>query len=536
MNRLPARTSSNLNMSPDSQIASGTDTYEAIGLGRGTLVVLIGFCILKLALHLVADAHSGFQGDELLHIETGNHLAFGYMEFPPMIGVLAFIQNTFQSTSVFTHHLFAHAASILILILVTLITVELGGKTKAVFLVLLCILIAPAFGRSQQLFQPVVFSQLFWVLNFLLLTKYVKYLDPKTLRYLAVTAALAFLTKYDAVFFLFGVTSLLMFAPTRSSLLKHRFWSHILLFLALISPNLIWQMVNGFPVLDMVDRLYETQLDGLDPLDVFQGLVIALNPLTLLVSIPAMVAMVHPSMRAFRPLSVSILLSSLLLAFSQGKGYYFYPLILTVLPFGAVFWERQIMPKRGWLVYPLGAVLSTGVFLIPFGLPVFPLDSYLKHDYPYENREALPGGEFNVRFEERYSAGKWSETMTGLKAVYDSLPEPERRNTRIWGKHYAQAGAVNLFHGQYGLPKAFSLHGSFFNWLPTGDMPETTICLGYDVGGFFTGYFDEVTTVRTIRNPYADDLEELLQHIHICKGPRQTFDGLKTLFADRVFE
>lgn len=125
-------------------------------MNKQTKLILF-FCILKLALHLIADSNSGFQGDEFLHIETGNHLAFGFMEFPPVIGVLAFFQNLFQSESVFIHHLFPHISAILILIFVSNITIELGGKTKAVFLVLMCIIIAPAFGRSQQLFQPVVF-------------------------------------------------------------------------------------------------------------------------------------------------------------------------------------------------------------------------------------------------------------------------------------------------------------------------------------------------------------------------------------------
>ncbi|MDR0791867.1 MAG: hypothetical protein LBE82_01050 [Chitinophagaceae bacterium] len=103
------------------------------------------FCLIKITLHLIADYHSGFQSDELLHIETGKHLAFGYMEFPPMIGFLAFVQNLFHSHSVFIHHIFPHLASIVILIFVAKTTIALGGKNKAVFLVLLGILIAPAF-------------------------------------------------------------------------------------------------------------------------------------------------------------------------------------------------------------------------------------------------------------------------------------------------------------------------------------------------------------------------------------------------------
>lgn len=96
-------------------------------------LIIVIFCIIKLSLHLIADYHSGFQGDELLHIETGNNLAFGYMEFPPLIAILAFIQNLFNSNSVYINHLFSHISSILIIIYVAKITIELDGKTKLYF-------------------------------------------------------------------------------------------------------------------------------------------------------------------------------------------------------------------------------------------------------------------------------------------------------------------------------------------------------------------------------------------------------------------
>ena len=136
-------------------------------MSRQAKLIVFIFCIIKLTLHLIADSHSGFQGDELLHIEAGKHLALGYMEFPPLIGLLAFVQNLFHAPSAFVHHIFPHFASILILITIARITIALGGNDKALFLVLLGIIIAPGFGRSQQLFQPVVFSQLFWILGFI---------------------------------------------------------------------------------------------------------------------------------------------------------------------------------------------------------------------------------------------------------------------------------------------------------------------------------------------------------------------------------
>lgn len=286
----------------------------------------------------------------------------------------------------------------------------------------------------------------------------------------------------------------------------------------------------------MFARLYETQLDKQQPLEAFQFFILALNPLTLLITIPAIIFMFHHSMKAYRPLIASIILSIIFLALSEGKGYYYFPIALTILPFGGIFWEYVILPKRKWLFYPLCIILVIGVFLIPFGMPVFPLERYLKHEYPYENSVAVKGGLYNIKLEERYSKEKWAVTLTELKNVYDSLPSQEKSNIIIWGKHYSQVGAISLFNESYGLPEAFSLHGSFYNWVPEGEMPATTLCLGYNVGGFFNEYFDEVVKVRTIYNPYSENEEELHQHIYVCKKPKQTFDQLKTLFKDRIFE
>ena len=503
---------------------------------KQTRLLILTFCIIKLIFHLTADSHSGFQGDELLHIEIGRHLAFGYMEFPPLIGLLAFIQNLFGSNSVYVHHLFAHIASILIIIYVAKTTIELGGKNIAIFLALLCIIIAPSFGRSQQLFQPVVFSQLFWVLGFYQLTRFVKYLDKRSLWYLTAFVLLGCSVKYDAVFFIFGLSALLLFRRTRDALIQQHFWQNIIVVILLLLPNLIWQYANNFPVLQMFRRLYETQLDDLSRLGNLGQLLIEVNPFSsLLIILPAFVYLFRYNKTINYPLGVSIILSAAFLFFEKGKPYYFYPVILTILPFGAIFWEQIILQKRKWMLYPVTILLLLGAVLIPFGMPVYSFNHYLQSVYKYEKKD-VEGGKYAVKYDEYYTKEKWKETMQQLKSVYDSLPASEKQNCIIWGKHYGQAGAVNLLGGDYNLPKAFSYHGSFYSWTPNGQMPNTIIALSYRVGDFFSPFFKEVNLVRTIYNPYADDEAELYQRIYICKKPKQSFDKMKEVFKTRIFE
>ncbi len=508
-------------------------------MNKQTRLTIIIFCIVKLTLHLIADYHSGFQGDELLHIQTGHHLAFGYMEFPPMIGLLAFIQNLFHSHSVFVYHIFPHIAMLLIIIYVGKITTELGGKSIAVFIALSCLLVAPGFEDSQQSFGPVVFSQLFWVLCFYQLTRFIKYGEGKYLWYLTIFTSLFFLTKYDALFFSFGLLSLLLFRKTRVALVKDKYWQCLIVSFLILLPNIIWQYVNDWPALQMFHQLYITQLDKVTPLPILHDLFLAVNPIAFILILPALVFMFvdKNNKNLYRPLGCSILLSVLFLACSKGKAYYFFPLILTILPFCGIFWEKIILPKRKWLLYPLSFILLISAVLIPFGMAVYSYHHYLNSIYKYypkkikNGKEVLPIEEYNTK-------EKWKETLTQLKFVYDSLPADEKKDCLVWGKHYSQAGAVELFRNEYGLPHAFSYHGSIYTWAPAGKMPETVIAFSYNdtPGDFFNPFFEEVIPVRKIYSDYASSEGWVVQTIYVCKKPKQRFDTMKELFKQRIFE
>ncbi|MGC3972140.1 MAG: glycosyltransferase family 39 protein [Pirellulales bacterium] len=162
-----------------------------------------------------------------------------------------FLAKPVGFSAVFVHHIFVHIASLLILIFSAAITIQLGGKTKAVLFVLLCLLISPGFGRTQQLFQPVVFSELCWVLGFYQLIRFIKNPQHRHLLYLTLTLAFGFLTKYDIVFLIAGLVGLFFFEKTRSYLLRIATVPYMLLFLAIISPNVWWQYEHNFPMFQM---------------------------------------------------------------------------------------------------------------------------------------------------------------------------------------------------------------------------------------------------------------------------------------------
>jgi len=305
-------------------------------------------------------------------------------------------------------------------------------------------------------------------------------------------------------------------------LLSRQSWKFALTFFVIVAPNLWWQYIHRFPMFQMFSRLYETQLDKLSIGDVLGQLIIDLNPVTLLIWLPGWFYMFNNKSKVlYRPLAVYITLSILFLALAKGKHYYFFSEVIFLIIFGSIWFEKTVLAWRKWLLYPVSALfILTGLFLLPWGLMILPLNSFisvykLKKE---ENRYDIP--------DEYYTKSKWVKTMSAIKSVYDSLPVKERHSCLIWGKHYGQAGAVNLFGSAYGLPKAFSYHGSFYSWAPGGQMPETVIAFtnGEATIDFFECYFNSVVAVKKVYNPYASFDKDLFQTIYICKKPKQSFD------------
>src|SRR5690349_12456482 len=55
---------------------------------------LVYLALIKFLVHLVTSGNYGFFRDELYYIDAGKHLAFGYVEFPPLIALLAAFVRT----------------------------------------------------------------------------------------------------------------------------------------------------------------------------------------------------------------------------------------------------------------------------------------------------------------------------------------------------------------------------------------------------------------------------------------------------------
>src|SRR5260221_13357299 len=141
--------------------------------------LLIGLALLKFLVHLLTSANYGFFRDELYYIDAGRHLSFGYVEFPPLIALLAAFMHNVYGDSLVAYHILPAVAGALLVALTGLMARELGGGRFAQCLAPLASLVATTFLAINSLFSMDSFDELWWVLAAYILIRLIKRDQPR---------------------------------------------------------------------------------------------------------------------------------------------------------------------------------------------------------------------------------------------------------------------------------------------------------------------------------------------------------------------
>jgi len=525
-------------------------------------IVIAIFVMIKLLILFIADMHIGFDGDEVMHIESGNHLDWGYMTFQPVIGLISWTQNLLHSNSIFVQHLFVHLSAALIIVLCGLTIIKLGGSWKAVVLSLTCILVAPGYMITNNSFMPLVFDQLFWIICFYILVYFSILPENKFIYYLAISLSFGFLTKVSILLLIAGLSIAIILVQINILRKKH-FYLAFALFLIIISPNVYWQYIHGFPSIGHISALYKTVLNEIDLWGNFKMFLLSLNPLTIIVWFPGI--FILPFLKQYKQLRVAtftMLFSFLILVISKGQFYYFYPIMLFAFCTGSVFIEQRFSIKNGFLISYYIFLVVSGLVIIPGGTTLLPLDKYIEYnrfdskegimksslfftkqamlDYRENNIEArIP-----IPYEAYYTTNDWNNLAGAISITYNKLSEQDRLDCQIWGRYYTQAGAVNLLNEKFSFPKAFSFNGCYYSWVSNFPKGITILAVtnsqiksvNINQMSYFAPYFDSIELKESVFCPYARENFSAYYQVYLCKGLKYDSDSLKQIFKTRIFE
>ena len=116
-----------------------------------------------LVLHLATNGTLGFHTDELYYLDSGRHPAFGYVDFPPVVPLLARLETSALGVTPWSLRLLPTLVGAVMVVLSGLYVRRLGGSRRLQALALLIAVAAPYFLGANWVYQTVTFDELTWM-------------------------------------------------------------------------------------------------------------------------------------------------------------------------------------------------------------------------------------------------------------------------------------------------------------------------------------------------------------------------------------
>jgi len=480
---------------------------------------LVGlFGIVKLLLHLLTNTSYELQRDAFMYIDLGNHLAWGYHSVPPSIAVFANISRFLLGDTTFAIRFFPAVVGMLSIILIGIMVREAGGGKWAQFFACLAFLAAPAFLRSNTLFQPVSFNQFYWLLLAFLLFRLIR--SQKSLYWylIGIVAGLAFLNKYSVVFYLFGIVVAVLLTPLRTWLRKPQPYIAMAIAGLIALPNLIWQINHNWPVINHMQELAETQLVHVR-LDIFlMEQIMMFLPVFFIWTFGLVYIAFLKSGKSYRAFAWIYLVVVLLLIILRGKHYYTIGLYSSLFVFGGLFIERYMIRKLGFLKYVIIIfILSVSVVSLPISLPILKPEAFIKfyQSMGMEKFHRWEDGEYYDLPQDYADMIGWKELSRMVGETFQKMTPEQQAKCVIMANNYGEAGSVNFYGTKYDMPPVISYNDSYIFWAPESIAVEYLIKIGDSDN--LEELFRQVDIVGRISTPHA---RQEGTPVYFCADPK----------------
>jgi 4-amino-4-deoxy-L-arabinose transferase-like glycosyltransferase len=479
-------------------------------MSRNALWAVAIVSVIVAFAHLTTAGRYDIFRNELYFIVCGWHPAFGYVDQPPVIPLLAAFTQL-GGIHVWALRLPAILAAILSVPLVVAFT-QLVGRAAwlaAVAYASATLVTAMSATLNTSSFEPFDFTLVAYLVTRAFLRN-----EPRMYWWAGLVAGCAFQTRYGILMWAAAMAIGLLICGPRSVFRSRDLWIGFAIAVVIALPNVIWQAAYGFPFLELVRNDNSGNFLG-GPI----GFVIGQSFLINVVLVPLIIAGIMmpfwlERLRQFRFLAVTFVVTALLILITNGKAYYMAGAYPTIFALGAV----SVMMARRWVI-GIWAVLAAvnGFLALPYVLPTMPIA---------ELKAIIDRSAFKIPPMERAGIGApvlqvyddefgWRTLAGVVAAVYNSLPADDRAKAAIYGSNYGDASAVNVYGKN--LPFAISGNNQYYLWGPGEHDGSVIIAVNVDPA-YWANICDSARVVAyTGDSPYAMPYE-VHRPIVLCHG------------------
>src|SRR5215475_13837577 len=235
-------------------------TFDADKRGRphrflaGGMAVAVAIALGKLVFHCIFNNRYGYFRDEFDYLSCSDHLAWGYVDQPPLLPFLVRVSRSILGDSLRSIRFFPALAISGAVVVTGMIAREFGGGRFALLLSAVTVAIAPIYLSDGSLLTTNSLEPLLWMgcVYFVILAL------RRDARYwiaFGIVAGLGLEEKYSIAIFGFGIVVGLLLTQHRRVFLSRWLWFGGLVAFLIFLPNLIWNIQNHWPFLELMHNI-----------------------------------------------------------------------------------------------------------------------------------------------------------------------------------------------------------------------------------------------------------------------------------------
>ncbi len=469
--------------------------------------------------HLVANPHYGFFRDELYFIIDGRHPAWGYVDVPPLVPLIAAGSQLFGISLVALRATAAFCAAAGVFVSCRLVRAW-GGGAFAQALTAIVVALTPVLCAFGEKVGPDMIGLWLWPLAALFVTRAIEE-NPRW--WIAAGAALGISceAKYSVIFFGLALVVGLALSPSRRAMRTPWFLAGLGLAALVALPNFVWQAVHSFP---MWELLRNAQITGknvvLSPVAYVLQQVLITNPLLAPLWIAGVVCAFLR--RRLRWVGWTFVLLLAMMIALHGKNYYPADVYPMVIASGALAVERWT--QRAMLVRPLvcAAAVVLALWMIPLVEPILPEATVAAYQTGIERALHVSASSEKHRpvaigqdFADMHG---WPQLAALVARVYHSLPPAQRAQAAIVASNYGEAAAIDFFGAAQHLPPVLSGHNNYWLWGTHGYSGNVVVDVDGDCGAS-AHLFRSSRVAARFNAPWIMSYEQNIP-IMVCRGLR----------------
>ena len=359
---------------------------------------------------------------------------------------------------------------------------------------------------TGHLLSTSTFDLLAWTAVTWLVVRALRTGDDRLWLVAGVVLGVGLMNKALPAFLVLGLLAGVAIAGPRRLLRNPYVWGGAAIALLLWMPWILWQADRDWPQIDVSREITAGGSASSQPrwaVVPFQFLLI--SPMLAPVWLAGLVAFfTDPGLRTYRFLAWAWVVLAVVYMAVGGKPYYLAGLLPVLLAAGSikvdVWLERgSTGARKGLLVsaIALGALIGGTI-----SLPV------------------LPARDSDVVVAVNSDVGEtigWHDLVDTVVSVYGTLPDPG--TAVVLTSNYGEAGAIERFGLERGLPQPYSGHNAYADWGPPPDGAAPVITVGLTPAEM-AAHLEGCRVRARIDNDDGVDNDEQGAPVMVCSGPR----------------